>query len=244
MKRGPRAPGLMGLHRCRRGPTASGRVRLWASAWAWAWVFCAGLALAESHAWAQGGAGPTAASPALPSDLAIVSASQWGSEPPPQTVYRSRPHGVITGLTVHHQGETWQAGADVAAYLRRLQQWSRRERAWVDVPYHYIVSPEGQVYAGRGLHWAGDSNTPYDTTGQVQVMLLGNFEHQQPSAAQLQATAQLLGQLMAAYGLAPQHIVGHRHHSHQTVCPGAHLMSVFEDLRAQATAMRATLVPR
>lgn len=230
MKRGPWLLGLVGLCRSCSALLAG--------------LTALALDPALPRAWAQVDMGLGAYATATPLVLNIIGAQQWGSEPPPQAAYRSREHGVITGLTVHHQGETWQTGADVAAYLRRLQQWSRRERAWVDVPYHYIVSPEGQVYAGRGLQWAGDSNTDYDTAGQVQVMLLGNFEHQQPSAAQLQATAQLLGQLMAVYGLAPQHIVGHRHHSNQTVCPGAHLMSVFEDLRAQATAMRATLVPR
>lgn len=169
-------------------------------------------------------------------DRGMVTAAPWGSVAPPQATYRSRRQGAITGLTVHHQGETWQAGADVPAYLRRLQQWSRRERAWVDVPYHYIVAPDGAVYAGRDPQWAGDSNTDYDTLGQLQVMLLGNFEHQQPTVAQLQATARLLGQLLALHGLAPDRIRAHRHHTTQTVCPGEHLMRVFEDLRAQAAA--------
>jgi len=170
-------------------------------------------------------------------DRGLITAAQWGSVSPPEAAYRSRRHQAITGLTVHHQGETWQAGADVAAYLRRLQQWSRRERAWVDVPYHYIVAPDGAVYAGRDPQWAGDSNTDYNTLGQLQVMLLGNFEEQQPSPAQLQATARLLGQLLALHGLAPDRIRAHRHHTTQTVCPGEQLMLVFEDLRAQAAAV-------
>jgi hypothetical protein len=170
-------------------------------------------------------------------DRGLITAAQWGSVSPPEAAYRSRRHQAITGLTVHHQGETWQAGADVAAYLRRLQQWSRRERAWVDVPYHYIVAPDGAVYAGRDPQWAGDSNTDYNTLGELQVMLLGNFEEQQPSPAQLQATARLLGQLLALHGLAPDRIRAHRHHTTQTVCPGEQLMLVFEDLRAQAAAV-------
>ena len=179
-----------------------------------------------------------AGSMAGPAAVTLITADQWGSLPAPEASYRSRPHAQVTGLTVHHQGETWSEGADVASYLRRLQQWSRRERAWVDVPYHYIVAPDGTVYAGRDTAWAGDSNTVYDTTGQLQVMLLGNFEEQRPTAAQLQATARLLASLMTAHGLSPDRIVAHRHHTTQTVCPGIHLMSVFEDLRQTAAALR------
>ncbi len=48
-------------------------------------------------------------------DRGMVTAAPWGSVAPPQATYRSRRQGAITGLTVHHQGETWQAGADVPA---------------------------------------------------------------------------------------------------------------------------------
>jgi hypothetical protein len=187
---------------------------------------------------ASAGAAAAGASTAFP----IITAEQWGSVPAtaaaPGLPYRSRPHAQITGLTVHHQGETWKEGADVAAYLRRLQQWSRRERAWVDVPYHYIIAPDGSVYQGRSLEWAGDSNTAYDTAGQVQVMLLGNFEEQQPTAAQLKASVQLLARLMVTHSVGPERIVAHRHHTTQTVCPGANLMVVFEAMRSEADALR------
>ena len=171
-----------------------------------------------------------------------VSAEQWGSVPvprdAPESAFRSQRHARITGITVHHQGEVWDADADVSAYLRRLQQWSRRERGWVDVPYHYIVAPDGAVFEGRALGWAGDSNTTYDTSGQVQVMLLGNFQEQRPTSSQLGAATRLLGRLMQTYSLGPERISAHRHHTTQTVCPGENLMTVFEVLRQDAQGLR------
>lgn len=180
--------------------------------------------------------------------LQTITAEQWGSVPAPVAAsgssFRSRPHSQITGLTVHHQGEIWRDGADVAAYLRRLQQWSRRERAWVDVPYHFVIAPDGVVYEGRSLEWAGDSNTAYETAGQVQVMLLGNFQEQEPSAAQLLSATRLLAKLMVTYSLGPQTIVAHRHHTTQTVCPGQNLMAVFDDLRREAHRLASAEVAR
>jgi hypothetical protein len=180
--------------------------------------------------------------------LQTITAEQWGSVPAPVAAsgssFRSRPHSQITGLTVHHQGEIWRDGADVAAYLRRLQQWSRRERVWVDVPYHFVIAPDGVVYEGRSLEWAGDSNTAYLTAGQVQVMLLGNFQEQEPSAAQLLSATRLLAKLMVTYSLGPQTIVAHRHHTTQTVCPGQNLMAVFDDLRREAHRLARAEVAR
>lgn len=165
--------------------------------------------------------------------LRIVSAQAWGSTslvaptPAPQPV---------THLTVHHQGELWKDGADVPAYLRRLQRWSREARGWPDLPYHYIVAPDGTVHAGRSPALPGDTNTEYDPRGHLQVMLLGNFEVQSPSAAQWRSTVQLLAHLLAAHGLAPEAIGAHRHHSAQTVCPGANLFARFDELRAAVAA--------
>ncbi|MFM8766293.1 MAG: peptidoglycan recognition family protein [Rubrivivax sp.] len=162
----------------------------------------------------------------------IVAGAAWGSTSIAQP---GRAHA-ITQLTVHHQGEFWHRGADVPAYLRRLQQWSRAAKAWVDLPYHYIIGPDGTIYAGRSPDIAGDTNTEYDTQGHLQVMLLGNFEEQTVTPSQWDSTVQLLAHLLKTHGLSPARIGAHRHHSHQTVCPGADLMARFEELRRAVVA--------
>ncbi|MEI6026959.1 MAG: peptidoglycan recognition family protein [Betaproteobacteria bacterium] len=162
---------------------------------------------------------------------AIVSADAWGSTPSSKM---AAPHK-IAQLTVHHQGEFWTHGADVPAYLRRLQQWSRAAKGWVDVPYHYIIGPDGTIYAGRSPAIAGDTNTEYDTQGHLQVMLLGNFEEQTVTPRQWDSTVQLLAHLLKAHGLGATRIGAHRHHATQTVCPGAGLMARFEELRQAAS---------
>lgn len=163
--------------------------------------------------------------------LPLVASTEWGGTaagmplPAPQ---------VIQQLTVHHQGELWQPGADVPAYLRRLQRWSREAKGWADVPYHYIVAPDGTVYAGRSPALPGDTNTEYEPRGHLQVMLLGNFEVQSPTPAQWSGTVRLLAQLLVEHRLPPEAIGAHRHHSAQTVCPGAHLFARFDELRSAA----------
>ena len=162
----------------------------------------------------------------------IFSAAEWGG------ITRSAavPNHTVTHITVHHQGERWVDGADVAAYLRRLQQWSRDTKGWADVPYHYIIGPDGAIYAGRSAAIAGDTNTAYNPSGHVQVMLLGNFEEQMPTPRQWESAADMLGHLLRTYDLPASRIGAHRHRSTDTVCPGAHLMARFEELRALASA--------
>ena len=168
----------------------------------------------------------------------VITSEEWGSVPPARAMSEGRSQTAIHTLTVHHQGLVWMPGSDVAAYLRNLQQWSRRAKGWIDVPYHYIIAPDGAVYQGRSPKWAGDTNTDYDTQGHLQVMLLGNFEEQRPTERQWRSTVDLLTRLMIDHDLTPQNIAAHRHHTGQTVCPGAHLMTRFEDLR-EAVAQQA-----
>lgn len=160
----------------------------------------------------------------------VVAASEWGGIERPG----GRPH-TIAYLTVHHQGEYWAPEKDGPAYLRRLQHWSRETKGWVDVPYHYIIGPDGTIYAGRSTSIAGDTNTEYDTLGHLQVMLLGNFEEQTPTPQQWDSAVKLIAYLLKAHDLNPASIGAHLHRSTQTVCPGANLMSRFEELRAAAS---------
>lgn len=151
----------------------------------------------------------------------VIAVDAWGGSAPADA--NAAPPQRITHITLHHQGETWQKGADVAAYLRRLQQWSRLSKRWADIPYHYVIAPDGRIYAARPEGRAGDTNTEYDPRGHALIMVLGNFEEVKPNAAQLGAVVDLMAGLAATHGLAVETIASHKDYSAQTVCPGANL---------------------
>lgn len=160
------------------------------------------------------------------SALEITPASAWGGVPADTPIVAQT---TITHITLHHQGETWVPGSDVPAYLRKLQHWSRETKHWADIPYHYVIDPEGKVYAARPENIAGDTNTEYDPRGHVLVMVLGNFEEVEPNAAQLNAVAELMAQLARKHGLDASAIASHRDYSTQTVCPGRNLYRYLEN---------------
>ncbi len=200
---------------------------LWA-AWLPAGASLASCGLLEPPALApKVGAQPLPAAP-----TPIVSVDQWGGLPTPQPAVAQ----VLRQLTVHHQGEFWAPDGDVPAYLRRLQSWSRTARNWVDIPYHYVVAPSGVVYAARPVAIAGDTNTAYKPEGHLLVMLLGNFEVQQPTAAQWQGTVRLVARLLLEHRLPSHSISAHRDHTSQTVCPGANRYKRLDELRAAVAA--------
>lgn len=150
---------------------------------------------------------------------AIVSMQTWGGV----AIANPGPAQTITHITLHHQGETWNPARDPAEYLPKLQTWSRQTKHWADIPYHYVIAPDGRIYAARPEGVAGDTNTEYDPRGHLLIMLLGNFEEVEPTPQALAATAELMAWSAQRLGLGTDRIATHKDHSKQTVCPGKNL---------------------
>ena len=168
-----------------------------------------------------GGCASTTAPP--PSDrsprLNIISVADWGGATVDMSKTAAKRH-VPTLITLHHGGVAFLRDKDPRQYLRNLQSWSRGTRMWADIPYHYLIDLDGNVYAGRDIHYAGDTNTEYDPSGHALIVVLGNFEEVEPNAAQLEAVTATMTMLATRFNIAPDKIAGHKDFSAQTVCPG------------------------
>jgi hypothetical protein len=150
----------------------------------------------------------------------IISVAEWGGTPAVDSLARKQ---TITHITLHHQGEPFPKGKDPVQYLRNLQKWSRSEKHWIDIPYHYIIDLDGKVYEGRNINYAGDTNTEYDPTGHALIEVVGNFEEVEPNQKELDAVVNLMTWLALKYHVPVDSIRSHRDYSSQTVCPGKNL---------------------
>lgn len=136
----------------------------------------------------------------------------------------------ITHVTLHHIGsaEPLRPEDDPAAKLRGLQAWGASDRNWWDVPYHLLVDLEGDVYEGRDWHFMGETNTTYDPAGHLLISIIGNYERQEPTPAQLEAIADLMAWGVSRFGVPLDRIGGHYNYA-ETGCPGKHLKKYLED---------------
>jgi uncharacterized protein YceK len=156
----------------------------------------------------------------------IMSVQQWGGTPIDDP--RARKH-VISHITLHHQGETFKPGRDPQQYLRDLQAWSRKTRLWIDIPYHYIIDLDGNIYEGRDINFAGDTNTQYDPAGHALIEVVGNFEEVEPNQQQLDAVVSAMTMLAIKYKVPTEKISGHKDVASGTVCPGKNLYRYLEN---------------
>ena len=139
------------------------------------------------------------------------------------------PHS-ITHVTLHHTGDAQplRPQDDPVAKLRALQTWGARDRNWWDLPYHFLLDLEGRIYEGRDWRFMGETNTAYDPGGHFLISVVGNYEQQEPTPAQLTSIADMMAWAVRELDVPLDRIGGHYNYA-QTGCPGKHLRKYLED---------------
>lgn len=159
-----------------------------------------------------------------PADLKVVSRADWGWSP----LNRVLPQHYINKITIHHSGEEFAEGKDMIQYLRNLQSWSRTEKRWIDIPYHFMIDQKGNIYETRPINYPGDTNTDYDVRGHALICVVGNYEVQKINEQQLYSLAKLTAFLKQRFNLQIKDIKTHQDYT-ETLCPGKDIYKYFED---------------
>jgi hypothetical protein len=136
----------------------------------------------------------------------------------------------ITHITLHHEGnaQPLKPDDDVPKMLRALQSWGASDRNWWDVPYHFLLGYNGEIYEGRDYHFMGETNTTYDPGGHFLISVVGNYSKQQPTQGQLDAIADLMAWAVKEFDVPLDNIGGHYMYA-DTDCPGTYLRKYLED---------------
>lgn len=166
---------------------------------------------------------------AKPLKPTIITAAEWNSTPQPIPDERKQ---TPTILTIHHAGVMWKDGDDPFVKLKNLQSWGQKDKGWPDVPYHFLIAPDGRIFEGRDIRYEPESNTRYSLSGTVNVQLWGDFNVQPVTAEALKSTAMLCAWLADEYNLDLDKLRGHRDAAPgQTTCPGSDLYQYLESGR-------------
>jgi hypothetical protein len=146
----------------------------------------------------------------------MVTAEEWNSTPDPMPDDKRHEPKYVT---LHHAGVKWLEGSDPMKKIKNLQTWGKNEKGWPDVPYHFLIAPDGRIFEGRSLEYEPETNTNFDTSGHVNIQLWGSFGVQRPSQAQVEAAVEVAAWACAEYQIPLELVRGHRDVA-QTGCPG------------------------
>ncbi len=128
-------------------------------------------------------------------------------------------------IVIHHSATT--VGGAV-----RFDKEHREVRHFDELGYHFVVgngtdTPDGKVEVGPRWpkqKWGAHAQTPDEQFNKygIGICLVGNFDQQQPTDAQLRSTARLVSFLMRTYGIPASHVIGHGD-TKPTDCPGRNI---------------------
>lgn len=137
-------------------------------------------------------------------------------------------------VTVHHDGlDLLETGTARPAMADRIELYrsGHRGKGWGDIGYHFVIDRSGVIWEGRELKWQG-AHVKDRNEGNVGILLMGNFEIQQPTAAQLASLRQHLRAVCAYFSVPWTRVFSHREWpGAQTLCPGKNLQREFVALR-------------
>lgn len=89
-------------------------------------------------------------------------------------------------------------------------------RGWKDIGYHYLIEKDGGLYPGRDEKEVG-AHTIGENESSIGICLVGDFDHYEPTKAQLRTLNDLIVDIFDRYGKMP--IQRHSDYSSKT-CPG------------------------
>ncbi len=107
-----------------------------------------------------------------------------------------------------------------------------REKGWDELGYHFVVgngtdTSDGQIEVGSRWpkqKWGAHAKTPdnhFNKQG-IGICLVGNFDTERPTRAQMQSLSHLVAYLMKTYHIPADHVIGHGD-TKATDCPGRNL---------------------
>jgi hypothetical protein len=167
--------------------------------------------------------------PSLPSRATVLARTKWAQgEPATSQMNRLSP---VRYITVHHDGMDPFFDTDQRATAARIEAIRRahRRRGWGDIGYHYVVDRAGRVWEGRSLRYQG-AHVKNHNYANIGIVVLGNFDKQQPSQAQLASVRQLVGLLMDRYHVPASRVSTHQEWA-STRCPGRNLQKFMNSTR-------------
>jgi hypothetical protein len=136
--------------------------------------------------------------------------------------------GEIDAVTIHHSAGPRAPTKARAQELHRAYQAQHIRQGWGDIGYHFGMDDAGRFYRLRSTSFKG-AHVGGSNTGNVGIMVHGNYEHDELTVAQRESIEWLFeGGFYALFGEPERSIFlarGHREWPGHTsnACPGRNL---------------------
>jgi len=171
----------------------------------------------------------------------ILPHSLWGGELPSGTFRSQTPcHIAIIEERVRHKDSS-----EDTSYLVKQQTKATKELAWGEVPWHFYIDADGNIYEGR----AQESQSPrlqerLEPDGWLFISFLNDFCVMPPSEKEIDSLIQLSCWLCEKYKIPGDQVHSGRE-VQESLAPGKLLQGYFDQgiIQGRVEAILAQLTP-
>lgn len=154
------------------------------------------------------------------------------------------PMNGINRITIHHDGMDAFTSTSQSDSARRLEQIRlahiARRPPFADIGYHYVIDPAGRVWEARNIRFQG-AHVQDHNEHNLGVMVMGNFDLQQPTPAARSALDRFVAQQMRDYRVPTSRVLTHQE-LNPTACPGRNLQRYMLATRSSGGALRLAML--
>ena len=167
----------------------------------------------------------------LPKEMpfTVVRRETWKAAPPKASYTPHTPKM----FTLHHtQGNSPKNFDEAVQEMQFIQDYHQNGRGWIDIAYHFLISPQGDIFEGRPINVVGAHVLNWNT-GNVGISIMGNYHppvNQVPTKETLSSFVEMGKYLKSTYNITVSSFYAHRDIG-STDCPGDILYAHMPELK-------------
>ncbi len=160
----------------------------------------------------------------------LVRRADWNAAPPKEPFTPHKPGFFTLHHTQWHYPATYD---DAVTEMRLIQDFHQNGRGWIDIGYHFLIDPAGNIFEGRPIGVVG-AHTKNKNTGNVGISIMGSYHppvHDVFTPATEKSFAAVGSYIKDTYTVNVSSFYAHRDLQKDTDCPGDDLYAKKGELR-------------
>ncbi|MCX7648893.1 MAG: peptidoglycan recognition protein family protein, partial [Elusimicrobiales bacterium] len=124
--------------------------------------------------------------------------------------------------TIHHTaGNYVTTYEDSLIEIQLIQEYHQQGRGWIDIGYHFLIDPLGNIFEGRPILAVG-AHVSKNNIDNIGISIMGNYHHpvnNEITDASLSSLINLVKYIKDKYNIKKNFFYSHRELT-PTDCPG------------------------
>ncbi len=161
----------------------------------------------------------------------LVRRNEWNANPPTQSYIKHTPKRI----TIHHTGANYPTKwEDALTEIKVIQEYHQQGRGWIDIGYHFLIDPQGNIFEGRPILAVGAHVANYNPDN-IGISVMGNYHppvNNKITEKTISSIITLARYLKEQYEIQKTSFCAHRDLAN-TDCPGDNIYAKMDYLKSK-----------